>query len=415
VPNVVIAGEKFGFPYGSGASSRVHAYAKGLLANGARVIVLCVEASGSRAEPLNTAAAGTYDGVDFAYTYGRTTRPTRRWYRVWLKATKWVRFWLAVEASAARGGGLDAIIVYSRSLSWMAICKLACRRHGALFIHEDCELPFAWNADEPRMRVRRWLYEHVAFRWFDGCLAISSCLEEYCRRHLRPGDRVLSVPILVDVAAFQAAAGTPPVGDAIVYCGYSTHVEVFALVEAFADIADDSPELSLKVIGGTLRPHLLPRLQAHAVRLGVADRLELVGEVRRDELPRILAAARLLALPRPDAAFSRAGLPTKLGEYLATGRPVVVNAVGDIPRYLHDGVDAYLVQPGEAPAFAERLRHVVGHEAEARKVGGAGREIAKSLFDPAVHGRRIIGFIAELRAAHPNPASRAGVGGRAVP
>ena len=302
--------------------------------------------------------------------------------------------------SAAREGGLDAVIVYSRSLPWMALCALACRRHGALFIHEDCELPYARRGSDPRTLVSRWLYEHVAFRWFDGCLAISTCLEGYCRRYMRPGGRVLQVPILIDVAAFQAAAGSPPVGDAIVYCGYSTHPEVFALVEAFAAIAADSPKLRLKVIGESLQPQVLPRLQAYALRLGVADRLELAGQVKRDELPPILAAARLLALPRPDAAFSRAGLPTKLGEYLATGRPVVVNAV-------NDGVDAYLVQPGEVSDFAERLRHVVSHEAEARQVGAAGRETARARFDPARHGRRIMEFIAELRAARPYPTAHA--------
>lgn len=396
-PTVIIAGEKFGFPYGSGASSRVHAYAKGLLAAGARVTVLCVEPTEVDDESLNRAAAGTYDGVDFAYTYGRTSRPAGRRERLWLKATKGARFLWAVEASAARSGGLDAMIVYSRSLGWMALCRVACRRHGALFIHEDCELPYARRPDGPRARLRRWLYEHVAFRWFDGCLVISVWLENYCRQHLRAAAQVLPVPILVDVAAFEAAAGAPPVGDAIVYCGYATNPEVFSLVEAFAAIAADSPELRLRVVGGTLRPELLPRLEAHAARLGVADRMELVGDVRRDELPPILAAARLLALPRPDSLVSRAGLPTKLGEYLATGRPVVVNAVGDIPRYLHDRSDAYLVEPGEAESFARCLRHVIAHEAEASEVGRAGRETARSRFDPSFHGGRIVEFIGRLR------------------
>lgn len=409
-PNVVIAGEKFGFPYGAGASSRVHAYARGLLANGARVTVLCVEPTESRAQPLNTASAGTYDGVDFVYTYGRTSRPAGRRQRVWRKATKWLRFLSAVEVIAARGGGLDAMIVYSRSLTWMALCKLACRRHGALFIHEDCELPpFLGRTGDRRAMLRRLLHERVVFRWFDGCLVISAFLDDYCRRHLRAGGRTLSVPILIDVGAFQASAGRPDVGDAIVYCGYSTNPEVFALVEALAVVSDTSPDLRLKVIGDTLRPHLLPDLRAHAVRLGVADRLELVGEVKRDELPPILAAARLLALPRPDTPVSRAGLPTKLGDYLATGRPVVVNAVGDIPRYLRDGIDAYLVQPGDVSAFAARLRYVVSHEAEASDVGRAGAETARARFDPAVHGRRMIDFIAELRAAR---REASGAGGR---
>ena len=163
-------------------------------------------------------------------------------------------------------------------------------------------------------------------------------------------------------------------GEHVVYCGYATHPEVLDLVTGFAEVAAAHPGLRLRVIGGSNRPYLLPALWDLARRLEVAERLELVGAVKRDELPALLRAARVLVLPRQDAEFSRAGLPTKLGEYLATGRPVVVSAVGDIPTYLQDGVDAYLCQPGDLPAFAARLGHVLDHPAEAALVGGAGAD-----------------------------------------
>ena len=44
-PNVLIVGD-FSFPYGTGASSRVFNYARGLQAAGARVKVICVEPTG---------------------------------------------------------------------------------------------------------------------------------------------------------------------------------------------------------------------------------------------------------------------------------------------------------------------------------------------------------------------------------
>jgi len=92
------------------------------------------------------------------------------------------------------------MLVYSRSMPWIAIAWLLCRVCGATLLHEDCELPFVWDAETPAIRVKRWLYQHVAFRAFDGCLVISTYLEAYCRRYLRPGAGTLLVPILVDVA-----------------------------------------------------------------------------------------------------------------------------------------------------------------------------------------------------------------------
>ena len=59
-------------------------------------------------------------------------------------------------------------------------------------------------------------------------------------------------------------------------------------------------------------------------------------------MPKYLCNAKLLALARPDSIQAQGGFPTKLGEYLATGRPVVVTKVGEIPDYLEDGVNAFL-------------------------------------------------------------------------
>ena len=56
-----------------------------------------------------------------------------------------------------------------------------------------------------------------------------------------------------------------------------------------------------------------------------------------------MRTAGAFALPREDALFSRAGFATKLGEYLASGRPVIASATGDVELYLKDDVDAFLV------------------------------------------------------------------------
>lgn len=290
------------------------------------------------------------------------------------------------------------MLVYSRSISWLVVARLACWSTGALYIHEDCELPYVRHSPSPGTSGQRWFYEQVVFKGFDGCLAISTYLAGYCRRRLRRAAGVLLVPILVDVdeVSPDGLLGNDT-GDHVVYVGYATHPEVLDLVRGFAEVAGAHPGLRMRVIGGSNRPHLLPALWDLARRLDIADRLELVGAVKRDELPALLRAARVLVLPRPDAEFSRAGLPTKLGEYLATGRPVVVSAVGDIPSYLQDGVDAYLYEPGDPSAFAARLGHVLDHPAEATLVGRRGRMTAGERFDPATHGARIIAFIEELR------------------
>ena len=402
--NVLIAGNLFSYPLftGSGATTRVHAYARGLTANGARVKVLCVEATESRDDPVNTEVRGTFEGVDFEYTYGATSRPASFARRRLRNLGKWWRFFVAVGSWAPDGSGVDAMILYTRRMEWIAAARVACWATGATLIHEDVERPYAWRRDDVRMRVQRWTYEHVAFKAFDGCLAISGYLRDYCLAHVRRGAQVIVVPILVDVEEFRPAEDEPVISETrIAYCGSLSHPQSVSVVEAFAAVAEEFPDLTVQLIGAARRPEAEEELRELARRLGVEGRVEFAGRVPRQQLIRLLRSARVLVLPRPKGAqaeaAAEAALPTKVGEYLAAGRPVVASAAGDLARYLTDGVDAFLTPSGDTGAFAERLRYVLKHPAEALEVGARGRETARREFDPITQGARILDFIERVR------------------
>jgi glycosyltransferase involved in cell wall biosynthesis len=133
--------------------------------------------------------------------------------------------------------------------------------------------------------------------------------------------------------------------------------------------------------------------------MGLVERVEFTGSVGRLEIPGLLREAAAFALPRASGIFSTAGFPTKLGEYLAMGKPVVVTATGDIPLYLRDGVDAYLVPPDDTHAFAARLAEVFADPSAAREVGERGRETARREFDIVSQCRRLADFMEEVGSA----------------
>lgn len=396
---MMIAGERFGYPHGFGAAARVGAYARGLQENGAVVHVVSMLTPSPGGAGPNQAAAGVHDGVSFEYACGARSRASSFLGRRWLELRVPIGLWRTARRFLGSGAGARAIIAYTDQPLWIAFLSLLAKAEGACCLVEICELPFVYERNPAKRIVKGYLQDFLAYRMVDGFIAISTELRRYVEHHAPPGARTILVPILVAVSDFDG--GPLPAGGAprrqVVYVGDLRHEpEVFDLIDAFALVVPGRPDVQLTLVGRA-PPSQEARMAAHAAGLGLEGHVVLFGHVERERLPAVLSAASVLVLLRRDAAFSQAGFPTKLGEYLATGRPVVVTAIGDIPRYLTDGLDAYLVPPGDPARFAERLRYVLDHESEALAVGARGREVALQRFDCGRHGERLAAFIRGLR------------------
>jgi glycosyltransferase involved in cell wall biosynthesis len=67
------------------------------------------------------------------------------------------------------------------------------------------------------------------------------------------------------------------------------------------------------------------------------------------------------------------GTPVSAIESLAGGRPVVATRVGGVPDVVRDGVDGFLVEPGDVDAMAERLARLAADAPLRHRMGEAGR------------------------------------------
>jgi glycosyltransferase involved in cell wall biosynthesis len=97
------------------------------------------------------------------------------------------------------------------------------------------------------------------------------------------------------------------------------------------------------------------RLEALASELGVADRVAFLG--RRDDVPALLAACDVFALPSLYEGSSLAVL-----EAMAARRAVVSSAIGGTDELIDDGRSGLLVPPGNAGELRAALARVLGDE-----------------------------------------------------
>ncbi|MGZ3180893.1 MAG: glycosyltransferase family 4 protein [Telluria sp.] len=124
----------------------------------------------------------------------------------------------------------------------------------------------------------------------------------------------------------------------------------------------------------------LEQVQARARELGIADRVHVLGWVRGDTKQRELSSASVFVLPSYNE-----GLPMSVLEAMANGLPIVSTPVGGIPEAVQDGVEGFLVQPGDVQALADRLARLAADPELAHRMGAAAREkVARSYSTQAV-------------------------------
>ena len=292
--------------------------------------------------------------------------------------------------ACSRSSDRTAVILFGPFLRFTLPVKVACVVAGVPLVHERGEFPFVY-AGQPNWAARVWrsLYLATFFRLFDGVVVVSTLLEDFVRERVRKATWVLRVPTIVDAEAFLCAEA--PTGGLVGYAGNlaaAHREELFQLVGAVSALAPAHDDVRARIIGGG-SPSDVAVLKEESARLGVEDRVDLVGSVAGDDLPAQLCACAALVLPRARGLFSSAGFPSKLGEYLATGRPVVVSATGDIPLYLQPDLNAYVVPPDDPTAFSEALERAL-YDPRAVGIGRAGQAAARTLFDPATHMARVL-------------------------
>jgi len=207
------------------------------------------------------------------------------------------------------------------------------------------------------------------------------------------------VPGTVDIERFQISQASPLTFEYILYCGSLTLNKdgVNILIESFKRLIQKYPEINLVLIGkgDTIEEENI--IKELVVNLNIEKKVFFLGQMARMEIPSYLNNAKILALARPKSIVADAGFPSKLTEYLATGVPVVVTKVGEIPIYLKDKENAFLSEPDSAEEFADKLDFVLSNYEFAIRVGLKGKELTNTIFNYNFQVKRMIGYIQSIQ------------------
>lgn len=387
----IIFGDTFTFPDGGASTNRVYTYAKGFYQNGIAVNVICF-----RNDYLDN-SNGISEGIRYFHPFGQTKRNKIFLVRTWLKFMKYINTYRLLRRIKKKEV-IMAIHVYSIDILTQLFAFFISKTLRIKLLIERSEHPLRAHYDSIFQRIFEDLKVVLETKLYNGIFCISNYLKDFYITKGVKGDELFVVPSTVDAGRFHGKFTNPLKYKYILYCGSLTILKdgVNILIESFAKISDKHPGIYLVLIGeaDTLKEEMI--LKDLVVKLRKEDRVIFLGKISRNDIPNYLCNATVLALARPSSIIANAGFPSKLTEYLATGKPIVVTRVGEIPVYLKDNENAFLTDPDSVEAFALRLDFVLSNYGFACKIGERGKHLTASVFNYNYQTKRMIDFISSL-------------------
>ncbi len=252
----------------------------------------------------------------------------------------------------------DVVIIYS-VVDQYWILRLLSKRTN--LIVEYTEYPYYEINCERNNLFKKFIQtyynkQNLNYLKYVSCvITCSSYLKKY---YLRYASELYLLPLVVDLDEFikKNTNSLNEIGEYIAYCGSFNNNKdgLPILIDSFEIFHKTHPNVKLVLIGSGNKD-VNNKFKRMVHNKDLDDSVLFTGSMPHEKVRKWLLGATILALARPNSRQAEGGVPSKVGEYLASGIPCVITKTGDLPKYLHDGVDCFLCEPDSVVAFAQRL------------------------------------------------------------
>jgi glycosyltransferase involved in cell wall biosynthesis len=211
-------------------------------------------------------------------------------------------------------------------------------------------------------------------RWFDAHLHIS----EYSRHISGHGGKPWARVILggVDTVKFSPDEAASRSDRALFVGRLLPHKGIANLIAALPDT------IALDIVGPLNSTGEVASLKAQAADKPIAFHHDVGDAALVEKYRRALCLVLPSVYRTADGQYS--DVPELLGQTLLEGMacatPVICTRVASMPEIVEDGVNGFVVEPGDRDMLRGRLLWLAGHPREAAAMGAAGRRIVLDRF-----------------------------------
>ena len=386
------------FPRGGAGATYLNLFCRGLKTNGHKIRVLLLKGHAFGSYIYNGPRKNvTEDGIPFTYL-GFTQRPENKLFKIFDELLSFVRLMFFLFTLIGKRKSVS-LFIYNSDLFYNIPIHLLSRIFGVRLIKFVAEYidksEFGVSLIGLIQRATYFLNFKYLNRLSDKLIVFSYFLKElYLRMGYNETDIIVQ-PNLTDFD-FWKIPGT----ESKYVLGYSGAPYLKdGLSDLFAAMSllkrESNRQISLLIIGDAVfGESLIPSLKDECARLGISEDVFFTGLVESSQVKHFLSECSMLAITRPSTIQTKAGFPTKLGEYFATGKPVLATDFGDMKRYFRDGWDIIMAECGTTGSIAEKLKWMLSNPDELSEIADRGYKRAMDLLEYRNSVRRIANHLA---------------------
>lgn len=364
----------YGFPFPSGMAmtNRLKLYCKALQESNADIVMTIYSEADDKTE-------GSHDGIKYIQFKKKKLIQTHidSYYLMPL-----LTIGNFIKASKS------ADVVFINRFGWYTtfLMYIISRIRGFKLVQELNENPYSPNSSRLQpvwlRKINRFIALNTVYRMLDGYICISKPLFDLANKYKKRNAITIQIPILCD--CFAVEEYEPILKDPYIFnAGFSDPDKdgYYAVLEGFGK-ACQRTEKNLNFIQTvkSAPTPVLNRINKIIREYNIEDRVHWLGFIPKQEVDNYRKGTLLGILNKPSNWQNDYNFPTKLGEYLAAGVPVIASRTGELGRYLEDDRTAYLIDANDSEQIASNILRILENQQMAKEIGLNGKKMAMEHF-----------------------------------
>ncbi len=394
--NILITASNF--PSGSASANYLNLFCKGLVECDENVEVYLIKGYWSRGASIDHKRSNTTAyGVKYTFL-GFRNRPSKKIYKVLDDLYRFIKLFLLL-ISFTKDRKLIIIYNYNNEFPYSFIINIFCKIFNILIItfvpeYYDNSV-FSGNI----FRKLKWYAFLIDFyfvnKYSSKLIVFSNYLRSKYIEKGYPADKILVQPNLTDFEYWKDEYS--PTQFTVGYSGTPSKKDgIGDLLQAISLLRSKNLNVNAIIIGDVFSgKSVVGELTNLCMKLGIENYVFFTGLVTLEEVRFWLNKCTILTLTRPDIIQTKAGFPTKIGEYFACKKIVLATRVGDITFYFTDRKEIIFADAGNPESIAVGIEWILSNMDRYEEIATSGYKKANELLNYKTAVGKILNFINE--------------------